>query len=51
MAEKGDMYVNITVDIPKKLTEKEREIVARLAEEMGDGDAQKTKPKKKGLFK
>ncbi len=50
-SEKGDMYVNITVDIPKKLTEREREIVARLAEEMGDGDAQKTKPKKKGLFK
>ena len=50
-SEKGDMYVNITVDIPKKLTDKEREIVAKLAEEMGDGDAQKTKPKKKGLFK
>ena len=50
-ADKGDMYVNVTVDIPKKLTEKQRELVAQLAEEMGDGDAQKTKPKKKGLFK
>ena len=49
--EKGDMYVNITVDIPKKLTEKQRELVRQLAEEMGDTDAQKTKPKKKGLFK
>ena len=49
--EKGDMYVNVTVGIPKKLTEKERELVVKLAEEMGDGGAQKTKPKKKGLFK
>ncbi len=49
--EKGDMYVNITVEIPRKLNEKQRELVARLAEELGDGDAQKTKPKKKGLFK
>jgi molecular chaperone DnaJ len=48
--DKGDMYVNITVDIPKKLTEKERELVVKLAEEMGDGDAQKSKPKKKGIF-
>ncbi|MBO4563047.1 MAG: molecular chaperone DnaJ [Clostridia bacterium] len=49
--EKGDMYVNITVDIPKKLTEKQRELVVKLAEEMGDDEASKTKPKKKGLFK
>ncbi len=49
--EKGDMYVNVTVGIPKKLTEKQRELVVKLAEEMGDGEAQKTKPKKKGLFK
>ena len=49
--EKGDMYVNITVEIPRKLNEKQRELVARLAEELGDVDAQKTKPKKKGLFK
>jgi molecular chaperone DnaJ len=49
--EKGDMYVNVTVGIPKKLTEKERELVVKLAEEMGDSGAQKTKPKKKGLFK
>ncbi len=50
-SEKGDMYVNVTVEIPKKLTEKQRELVAKLAEEMGDGDASKAKPKKKGLFK
>ena len=49
--EKGDMYVNVTVEIPKKLTEKQRELVTKLAEEMGDGDASKAKPKKKGLFK
>lgn len=49
--EKGDMYVNVTVGIPKKLTEKERELVVKLAEEMGDGGASKAKPKKKGLFK
>ena len=49
--EKGDMYVNITVEIPKKLNDKQRELVRQLAEEMGDTDAQKTKPKKKGLFK
>ncbi|MCR5808678.1 MAG: molecular chaperone DnaJ [Clostridiales bacterium] len=50
-SDKGDMYVNVTVEIPKKLTDKEREIVVKLAEEMGDSDAQKAKPKKKGLFK
>ena len=49
--EKGDMYVNVTVEIPKKLSEKERELVVKLAEEMGDHDAQKSKPKKKGIFK
>lgn len=49
--DKGDMYVNVTVGIPKKLTEKQRELAAKLAEELGDGGAQKTKPKKKGLFK
>ena len=49
--EKGDMYVNVTVDIPKRLNEKQRELVVKLAEEMGDGGAQKPKSRKKGLFK
>lgn len=45
--EKGDMYINVTVEIPKKLTEKQREIVKRLAEEMGDDGADRNKKKKK----
>lgn len=46
-SEKGDMFVNVTVEIPKKLTEKEREIVKRLAEEMGDDSADRAGKKKK----
>ena len=45
--EKGDMFVNVTVEIPKKLSEKQRELVQRLAEEMGDSGADKNKKKKK----
>lgn len=50
-SDKGDMYVNVTVEIPKKLTEKQRELAAKLAEELDDSGAQKSKPKKKGIFK
>ena len=45
--DKGDMFVNVTVEIPKKLSEKERELVKRLAEEMGDDGADRAGKKKK----
>ena len=45
--DKGDMFVNVTVEIPKKLTEKQRELVKRLAEEMGDDGADRAGKKKK----
>ena len=34
--DRGDMYVHVNVDIPKKLTKRERELLEELAEEMGD---------------
>ena len=49
--EKGDMYVNITVEIPKKLNEKQRETVLKLAEELGDGNVDGVKKPKKGFKK
>ena len=48
--EKGDMYVNVTVDIPKKLNDKQKELVRELASEMGDSNVGTAK-KKKGLFR
>lgn len=32
---KGDLYVNVTVEIPKKLTSEQRELFEKLAESMG----------------
>ena len=32
---KGDLYVNVTVEIPKKLTSEQRELFEQLAESMG----------------
>ena len=34
--ERGDMYVHITVLIPKKVTKKQRELLEKLADEMGE---------------
>lgn len=33
---KGDLYVNVTVEIPKKLTSEQRELFEQLAESMGE---------------
>lgn len=52
--DKGDMYINITVDIPKKLTDKQRDIIKQFAEETGDRNAagtDKQKQTRKGLFR
>ncbi len=35
-AERGDMYVHITVLIPKKVTKKQRELLEKVAEEFGE---------------
>jgi molecular chaperone DnaJ len=41
---RGDLYVEIKVDIPKKLTEKQKNLLNQLAEEFGEnkGDGKKT---------
>ena len=33
---RGDMYVHVKVTIPKKLSKRERELLEKLAEEMGE---------------
>lgn len=49
---KGDLYVNVTVEIPKHLTDEQRKLFEQLAESMGDGASVTKKPKKgkKKLF-
>ena len=52
--DKGDMYVNVTVDIPKRLTDKQKELVRNLAAETGDTNVEgveKPKSSRKGLFR
>ena len=44
-ASHGDLFVRFIVDIPKKLSKKQRELLEQLAQEQGD------KVKKKGLFR
>lgn len=50
-SEKGDMYVNVTVEIPKRLSEKQKELVRELAGELGDTNVSGASKKKKGLFR
>lgn len=45
-AGKGDQYVRIKIDVPKKLTEKQKTILEQFAEEMGE----KPDNDKKGFF-
>lgn len=42
--ERGDMYVHITVLIPKKVTKKQRELLEKVAEEFGEDVAAPRSP-------
>lgn len=46
---KGDLFIKLNIQIPKKLSDEQRTLVTKLAESMGEktGDA---KPNKRGLF-
>ena len=33
---RGDLYTHVNVEVPKKLSKRERELLEELAEEMGD---------------
>lgn len=44
---RGDMYVHVSVEIPKKLTKRQREILEELAEEMGEDVAEARSPLQK----
>jgi len=46
---KGDLYVKITVEVPKKLTDEQKELVQKLAESLGDKGVN-AKGSKKGFF-
>jgi len=46
---RGDLFVNIVVEIPKKLNDEQRELLAQLAESIGDKN-QEGRPAKKGFF-
>lgn len=44
---RGDMFVHVSVDIPKKLTKKQREILEELAQELGEDVATPRNPLQK----
>ena len=44
---KGDLFVTVTVEVPKKLTDEQRELLEKLAVSFGDGQ---TKHAKKSIF-
>ncbi|MEG0683339.1 MAG: J domain-containing protein, partial [Raoultibacter sp.] len=44
---RGDLYVHINVVIPKKVTKKQRELLEKLAEEMGDAISEERTPLQK----
>ncbi|MEG0071615.1 MAG: molecular chaperone DnaJ [Raoultibacter sp.] len=44
---RGDIYVHINVIIPKKVTKKQRELLEKLAEEMGDSISEERTPLQK----
>ena len=46
---RGDQHVHFKVEIPKRLTGEQEELMRQLANSLGEGD--KVKPKKKGRFK
>ena len=43
---KGDQYVRINIETPKKLTDKQKELLMQLAKEFGE----KIEPQKKGFI-
>lgn len=44
---RGDMYVHVSVEIPKKVTKRQRELLEELAEEMGEDVAEARSPLQK----
>ena len=46
---KGDLLVKVTVDVPRRLTEEQRELIEKLAVSMGEKGTG-SKPTKRGLF-
>lgn len=44
---RGDMYVHVNVEIPKKVSKKERELLEQLAEEMGEDVSEQRTPLQK----
>ena len=44
---RGDMYVHVSVEIPKRLSKKERELLEKLAEEMGEEVSEARSPLQK----
>ena len=44
---RGDLYMHITVEIPKKLSKKERQLLEELAEEMGTSVSEARSPLQK----
>ena len=45
--QRGDLYVHATVEVPKKLTKKQRELFEQLAHEMGEDVAEQRTPLQK----
>lgn len=46
---KGDMYIKVNVEVPKRLTEEQRSLIQKLAESLGNKGAS-TRAAKKGIF-
>lgn len=46
----GDLLLHVVVEIPKKLTERQRELLAELSKELGDSATGEILEKKKGFF-
>ena len=44
---RGDMYVHVNVVVPKKVTKKQRELLEKLAEELGEDVADERTPLQK----
>ena len=44
---RGDMFVHVNVVVPKKVTKKQRELLERLAQEMGEDVADARTPLQK----
>ena len=49
-AGKGDLFVRVNVQIPKRLNEEQRELLEKLAEAMGDRTTNTPKPMKRTII-